>query len=287
MQSHIIPKLVYSRIKTYQNSRFRNFLDLNQLYQDGEKKPMLCHDCEEFFSSFEVKFTNNFLDRYLSSPNQNLPPQDKDIHNYIITVAWRMLYDDLFILDSFKDTSMRSTYESLEKRLKTYLNQIRTDNISIVQQPIIHQQPQCFGEMIATCEELRNAGKPENLKNIETYIFTLKDLGYDKKAIQLLEPFIWGYSCNSSDQKIYAIYSCYNGLVIATVFWNDKALLVTDNLKEILQFKKSDKKLKNFLIEEINYEINQIQSQFSGYEDFLSHNKDKLEKRYKDAKKLR
>lgn len=44
MQSHIIPKLVYSRVKTYQNSRFRNYFDFNQLFQDGEKKPMLCHE---------------------------------------------------------------------------------------------------------------------------------------------------------------------------------------------------------------------------------------------------
>ena len=48
MQSHIIPKLVYSRIKTYQNSRFRNYFDFNQLYQDGEKKPnarVIFKDC--------------------------------------------------------------------------------------------------------------------------------------------------------------------------------------------------------------------------------------------------
>lgn len=36
-QSHIIPKLVYTRTKSYDNSRFRNFNKLNQIYQDGEK----------------------------------------------------------------------------------------------------------------------------------------------------------------------------------------------------------------------------------------------------------
>lgn len=54
-QSHIIPKLVYTRTKSYDNSRFRNFNKLNQIYQDGEKKPMLCHDCEEQFSKYEVE----------------------------------------------------------------------------------------------------------------------------------------------------------------------------------------------------------------------------------------
>ena len=35
--------------------------------QDGEKRPMLCHDCEERFSAFESKFATLFLDPYLES----------------------------------------------------------------------------------------------------------------------------------------------------------------------------------------------------------------------------
>lgn len=37
MQSHIIPKLVYSRVKTYQNSRFRNYLDLKMITKEKSK----------------------------------------------------------------------------------------------------------------------------------------------------------------------------------------------------------------------------------------------------------
>ena len=114
-QSHIIPKLVYTRTKSYDNSRFRNFNKLNQIYQDGEKKPMLCHDCEEQFSKYEVEFTKKFLDKYLNSNDGTLPTKYNGIQNYIISVAWRMLYDDLYILNSFADTHMRSTYEYLEK----------------------------------------------------------------------------------------------------------------------------------------------------------------------------
>lgn len=209
MQSHIIPKLVYSRVKSFQNSRFRNYLDLNKLYQDGEKKPMLCHDCEELFSKYEVEFTNKFLDKYLSSNNQTLPPQYDGIKNYILTVAWRILYDDLFVLNSFTGTHMRTTYEFLEKRLKKYLNEIRTDGIEIAKPSISFKQPQCFGEMIAACEEMQFISNPESLENIETYIFTLKELGYNDSIIELLDAFIWGYSFNSGDQKIYAIYSAY------------------------------------------------------------------------------
>ena len=238
-QSHIIPKLVYTRTKSYDNSRFRNFNKLNQIYQDGEKKPMLCHDCEEQFSKYEVEFTKKFLDKYLNSNDGTLPTKYNGIQNYIISIAWRMLYDDLYILNSFADTHMRSTYENLEKRLHKYLNQIRTDNITVAEPVPSPKVPQCFGEMISSYENALFNSTPESLQNIETYIFTLKDLGFDQNVITLLEPFIWGYSCNSNDQKIYAVYSAYNGLIITTVFWNDKALLATDNLLDILKFRRT------------------------------------------------
>ena len=101
MQSHIIPKAIYKRTKAYENSRFREFYEPKNIYQDGEKKPMLCHDCEEFFSKYETKFSNLFLDKYLRNPADELPEISNDIEFYILTVAWRILYDDLYIHGSF------------------------------------------------------------------------------------------------------------------------------------------------------------------------------------------
>ena len=167
------------------------------------------------------------------------------------------------------------------------MNQIRTDNITVAEPVPSPKVPQCFGEMISSYENALFNSTPESLQNIETYIFTLKDLGFDQNVITLLEPFIWGYSCNSNDQKIYAVYSAYNGLIITTVFWNDKALLATDNLLDILKFRRTSKKLKNFLINEVNFELQQISSQYPNYQEFLTKNKDKLENRYKNSKKLR
>lgn len=51
IQSHIIPKLVYKRIRSHKNSRFRSLDNFTKVMQDGEKRPMLCYDCEEVFSS--------------------------------------------------------------------------------------------------------------------------------------------------------------------------------------------------------------------------------------------
>lgn len=293
MQSHIIPKLVYSRVKTYQNSRFRNYLNFNQLYQDGEKKPMLCHDCEEFFSKYEDQFTKEFLDEYLTLDNQTLPSQYKGIQNYIITVSWRILYDDLFIYNSFNNTYMRNTYELLEKRLRKYLNQIRTDNVKIYTAKIPEEtskiQSKSFGEMIASYEKTIYDSTLESLENIDNFIFTLKELGYSDKIIKLLDSFILGYSYNSSDQKKYVIFSLYKGLVIATIFWNNRTIFIPSNIKEFFSSLQSKTALKSSLKKEIDYVLEQIKEAFPKNQEILNSNntKEKLEKRYKNAKKIR
>ena len=86
MQSHLIPKAVYKRIKTFKNSRFREMDDIQKIYQDGEKKPMLCHDCEEFFSKYERDFCNTFLDKYTAD---KLIPSTitQNINFYLLTVS--------------------------------------------------------------------------------------------------------------------------------------------------------------------------------------------------------
>lgn len=286
MKSHVIPKLVYTRVKTYENSRFRNYFNCNQIYQDGEKKPMLCHDCEEFFSKYEVEFTNKFLDKYLALNNQTLPSQYDGIKNYILTVSWRILYDDLFVYNSFDGTYMRTTYELLEKRLRKYLNQIRTDNIevNIVNEPC-GNEPQSFGEMIASYEKAIYESSLETLENIKTYIFTLKELGYSNEIIKLLDGFIFGYCYNTGDLKKYIIFTSYKGLIIATVFWNNRIILIPNNIKDFFNFRQIKKSLK----QQIDYMLEQIKKAYSKNQEILNSNntKEKLKNRYKNAKRLR
>lgn len=124
MQSHIIPNLVYKRIRTFPNSRFRSMDNFGKELQDGEKRPMLCHDCEQKFSAFEVWFANHYIDKYLS--NGSIPKiEDKYIrklNDYILSVSWRILWDDLYRLNSFCDDSFRPELEGFEYRLRSYLN---------------------------------------------------------------------------------------------------------------------------------------------------------------------
>lgn len=291
MQSHIIPKLVYSRVKTYQNSRFRNYFNFNELFQDGEKKPMLCHDCEEFFSKYEVGFTNKFLDKYLKATDQTLPPIYDGIQNYIITVAWRILYDDLFVYNSFDGNHTRTLYEILEKRLRKYLNQIRTDNIKVNTENIENKfshEPLTFGEKIAFYEKEMSNPTLEKLEHIETFIFTLRELGYSDEIVKLLDAFIFGYCYNTPDHKKYVIFSSYKGLVIATVFWNNNCTFIPKNIKELLKSLQSKKVLKASLKEEVDYILVEIKKAYPENQAILNSNntREKIAKRYENSKKL-
>lgn len=290
MKSHIIPKLVYTRVKKYKNSRFRNYFNFNKIYQDGEKKPMLCHDCEEFFSKYEVEFTNKFLDKYLALNNQTLPVQYEGIKNYIITVSWRILYDDLFVYNSFGNTYMRTTYELFEKRLRKYLNQIRTDNIKVnADDKTYENKSRSFGEMIARYEKAVYDSTPETLENIETYIFTLKELGYGDDIIKLFDNFILGYCYNTMDQKRYTIISIYKGLVTVTVFLNNRSIFIPSFKDGTFNFIKRKYSLKSSLKEEINYILQKIKEYYPKNQEILNSNntREKLEKRYKNADKIR
>ena len=122
MDSHIIPKLVYRRIKSHPNSRFRSLDNISKIWQDGEKRKMLCHDCEEKFSALETFFANHLLDPYLK--NETIPSKydSEIIFKYILSVAWRILWDDLYRGNSHNDSDyIREEFVEFEKYLRDYL----------------------------------------------------------------------------------------------------------------------------------------------------------------------
>lgn len=100
-ESHLIPKLVYRRMQSAPNARFRNLYQIKDIYQDGEKKPMLCHGCEQFFNKFETPYTNKILDPYLKDEDPKELPDDV-LNNFIISMSWRIIYDDLYNSQSFE-----------------------------------------------------------------------------------------------------------------------------------------------------------------------------------------
>lgn len=120
-QSHIIPKGVYRRSRTKRDSRFKNHFRPEEIFQDGEKKYMLCGDCEQFFNSYETPFFNQYLDKYLQQPGFSLTNPSDEVEFYFLSVAWRVLYDDLYECHSFENLAERIMFEEFEQILWKYL----------------------------------------------------------------------------------------------------------------------------------------------------------------------
>ncbi|MCM1565157.1 MAG: hypothetical protein NC238_04190 [Dehalobacter sp.] len=255
-ESHIIPKLAYKRIKAFQNSRFRNFYDINSIYQDGEKKPLLCSNCELFFSKYETHFANNYLDKFLEG-NRKLPKLYDKIDIYIFSVAWRILYDDLFILNSFDGEYARKVFEEFEKKLLCYL------------------------------EELRIGNSPTSPQCIKNYIFTIRDLGFINEVAEFLEPSLFGYSFHSGDQSKYIVFSHYAGIIIATVYRPANVIILGRKLSEYILDRYTSQTVKKLLNEEIIYQVNKMIEQQPINEKVLEAGlREKIKNRYKLDKRM-
>lgn len=210
-ESHIIPKLVYTRIKTHKNSRFRSLDNINVILQNGEKRPMLCHECEERFSFYEKKFADKFIDKYLDE--HNIPNFTGTwLDNYILSVAWRILWDDLYRLDSFKDSFVRNLFEDFCDELGEYL----------------------------LSPKFMNEGQLDN--RFVNHIYAFNDLIKGNNFINLADSVLFGYSFFFIKSKTVSVIVYYAGLFFVTnyiydkekyIFIGDKPLVIKKLIQKI------------------------------------------------------
>ena len=196
-QSHIIPKGVYRRSRTKKDSRFKNHFHPGEIFQDGEKKYMLCGDCEGFFNTYETPFFNQYLDKYLRQPTFSLPNTSDKVEFYFLTVAWRVLYDDLYERKSFEDQAEYIMFEEFEQILWKYLiteyykrypetvPQKNTDPIDL--------KGKTFGERIAIAEKEHQESMPPDISKIRNYVYTLEEFGFPAEISELFSHSVCGY----------------------------------------------------------------------------------------------
>lgn len=222
-QSHIVPKLIYKRIRSHPLSRFRNLSDIKRPLQDGEKHKMLCHDCEIKFSAFETRFANDFMDIYLNDESiPKITPNFGWLSNYCFSVTWRILFDDLYRMNSYEKSWHRSVFEEFESILRQHLN---VETIS-----------------------------DEKPSEVENYIFKLGDIIKAHEYLTLLEKMIFGYSYFDNTNHIFVVYTYYAGLVFATRFF-PKNLIMLNSEKNLFSLFRTKKKtmchsLRHEIIEE-------------------------------------
>ena len=221
-QSHIIPKGVYRRSRTKKDSRFKNHFHPGEIFQDGEKKYMLCGDCEGFFNTYETPFFNQYLDKYLRQPTFSLPNTSDKVEFYFLTVAWRVLYDDLYERKSFEDQAEYIMFEEFEQILWKYLiteyykrypetvPQKNTDPIDL--------KGKTFGERIAIAEKEHLESMPPDISKIRNYVYTLEEFGFPSEISELFSHGVCGYCFFEKSHKNYFVISLYQGLAIVTVY---------------------------------------------------------------------
>lgn len=198
--SHLIPKLAYVRTKSNKKSRFRAMNDIKHPLQDGEKKYLLCDTCEEFFSVFETQFTNFFLDNFLESKKINKELiKETWFQNYMLSVAWRVLYDDLYNAGSFERDSCRTIFEECEKSIRNYFKASMNNTSATL--------PQC-----------------------QHYVYKIEEI-VEKNIIKLLEPSLFGYCYFDGEYQLPMVISYYLGIVFVTVFDNVDVLFI-DSLRK-------------------------------------------------------
>ena len=204
-KSHLIPKFVYKRIRLHPKSRFRSIDNIKVPMQDGEKYTMLCHECEERFSALETFFSKHYFDPYLSTGKVAKIKDKNMINDYILSVAWRILWNDLFCQNSFEDKEyIKNEFQTFESDLRHYL----------------------LGD------------KKDYLNRFENSVYTLDSLIKCPKSIA--EGTLFGYSYYPNHYIGCLVIVYYAGLVFVTRYTPSKSIVMClgykakTNLKEIV-----------------------------------------------------
>ncbi len=250
--SHIIPKLVYRRIKSFHNSRFRNYYNINTVFQDGEKKPMLCSECEGFFNRFETTFANGFLNSYLNKA-EKIRKVTEQIDDFINSLNWRIIYDDLYVFKSFESFEKNEAqhFYDLEVVLCDYLN------------------------------EKKDGQKPKKLKDVNNFIFYIEDFGFNCEIITAFKPSTFGYCFNSDYKSKYLIMTYFLGVIFVTVYEPNSVLILT-SLRERLKRRFITSRIKNIVAEEMLWQYNHMMEQKPVNEKILDNGlREKIIERYK------
>jgi len=128
--SHIIPKFVFDYVKrTSVTSRFRTPLDNPDVpKQDGDKKKLLCGECEDLFSEQERLFANNLFHKFQKDNIQEIN-YDRWLNYFITSVNWRVLKEDI---EYFKTDNTVTSHEiqlmlEAEQTMRDYLLKRRDD----------------------------------------------------------------------------------------------------------------------------------------------------------------
>ncbi|MFJ7681642.1 hypothetical protein [Peribacillus butanolivorans] len=192
--SHIIPKFVFRYLKRDSFSGIiRNATNPNVALQDGDKKYLLCSDCEDIFSDNERKFSNNVFLPFKKDGVVNIKYDGNWLLHFITSVNWRTLFEDMPSFIDNKDDSNSLFMKQLSSLEKAEV---------IMRQFLL--------------------GKKSNLGSIETHLFFYENVEKMSREILHLRPHsmvhggVFGYTVISTSGGIF-IFNNLLGVIIVTI----------------------------------------------------------------------
>jgi hypothetical protein len=124
-ESHIIPKFVIRWLKN--GFPIRSNQNVNRRVQDGLKLPLLCRNCEQLFSGWEKRFSEQiFIPLHDSQPVTKRIEYRKWMLKFAVSISWRVIihYKQISELDDYTDEQMNLVNEALEVWRKYLLDEL-------------------------------------------------------------------------------------------------------------------------------------------------------------------
>ncbi len=92
-ESHIVSKMFYNAIKKKSiTGIMRQASEPNVGVQDGLKVPLLCGNCEELFSKYETRFSNEIYTQTIKANGEIQFDSRQDYISYfLLSIAWRVI----------------------------------------------------------------------------------------------------------------------------------------------------------------------------------------------------
>ena len=192
--SHIIPKFAIRYLKETSIGQLRSIDNPNSTIQDGEKRYLLCGECEDRFSEYEKKFPDNIFHPYFKQKRRAFY-YDQWLHYFITSVCWRHLYLDLpdFVQNGVIGLDALECLIGSEQIMRDYLLRKRAE-----------------------------------IGNIEHHIFFFEDIDSISDELKGFQPHvsihrsICGYTVANEENKTYFTFTNMMGILLFTLYHKGK-----------------------------------------------------------------
>lgn len=122
--SHIVPKFIGKWIKSTSASGYiRNAVQANRRIQDLPKQYLLCHECEELFSAYEKKFSQEIF--YPFQNGQKQFHYDEWLQKFAVSLLWRVAISQLNSNLKTDHPGYKRLIETLEQWRKFLLHETK------------------------------------------------------------------------------------------------------------------------------------------------------------------